>query len=115
MIKTEFGIIKNIEQNKDYSEYEPKKYNCVFIDDDLYINNWWGQLMSMKTYFHNLNKPAYGLSRYGVTLIPPESLSTFQDIVISDKRIYKDKHLVDLANTIQDAIDRQKYMIHFGV
>lgn len=54
MIKTEFGIIENIEQNKDYSNYEPEKYNCIFIDDNL-------------------------------------------------------------SNKIQDAIERQKYMIHFGV
>ena len=115
MIKTEFGIIENIEQNKDYSEYEPEKYNCVFIDDDLYINDWWKKLILIKTYFHNLDRPAYGLARYGVTLIPPESLSAFQDIVVSDKRIYTDNHLVDLSNKIQDAIERQKYMIHFGV
>lgn len=51
----------------------------------------------------------------GRTLIPPESLPYFQEIVISDKRIKKDHHLVDLANKIQDAIERQKYMIHFGV
>ena len=55
------------------------------------------------------------MARYGVTLIPPESLSAFQDIVVSDKRIYTDNHLVDLSNKIQDAIERQKYMIHFGV
>ncbi|MGM9531700.1 hypothetical protein [Intestinibacter sp.] len=115
MIKTEFGIIENIEQDKDYSDYEPKKYNCIFIDDDLYIDDWWEKLTSMNTYFGNLNRPAYGLSRYGVTLIPPESLSTFQNIVVSDKRIYKDEHLVNLANKIQDAIDKQKYMIHFGI
>ncbi|MDO4328707.1 MAG: hypothetical protein Q4C66_05160 [Lachnospiraceae bacterium] len=28
----------------------------------------------MKTYFHSLSCPASGLARYGVTLIPPESL-----------------------------------------
>ena len=115
MIKIEFGIIENIQRDKDYSSYEPEKYNCVVIDDDLYINDWWEKLILMKTYFHNLNEPNYGLARWGVTLIPPESLPYFQEIVISDKRIKKDHHLVDLANKIQDAIERQKYMIHFGV
>ena len=43
MIKTQFGIIDEIDCNKDYSEYEPDKYNCVYIDDDIYINDWWPQ------------------------------------------------------------------------
>lgn len=39
MIKTEFGIIEDIEETEEYS-YNPEKYHCVFIDDDVYINDW---------------------------------------------------------------------------
>ena len=35
----EFGIIDNIDNKKDYSDYEPEKYNCVAIDDDI-LNDW---------------------------------------------------------------------------
>lgn len=115
MIKIEFGIIEHLDEKKDYSDYEPDIYHCIFIYDDWYIDDWWDKLILMKTYFHNRNRPNYGLDRWGVTLIPPESLPAFQEIVISDKRINRDKHLVDLANTIAEAIERQKYMIHFGV
>ncbi len=115
MIKTEFDIIDKIDKNADYSFYEPSKYSYVYIDDELYIDDWWDKLMLMKTFYHNLNRPAYGLARFGITLIPPESLPAFQDIVITDKRIYKDEHLVDLANMIQEAIDKNKYMIHIGI
>lgn len=115
MIKTEFGIIDEIVFSKDYGVYEPEKYNCVYIDDDIYINDWWAQLTTMKTYFHNMDRPGFALARWGVTLIPPESLLIFQDIVITDKRIKTDNHLVALANKIQEAIDKNKYMIHFGV
>ena len=114
MIKTEFGIIDKIEKDKDYSKYEPQKYHCVFIDDEVYINDWWDRLVLMKTYFHNLNRSATGLARWGVTLIPPESLAAFQDIVISDKRIKEDNQLVLLAEKIQQAIRENKYMIHYG-
>ena len=48
-------------------------------------------------------------------MIPPESLPGFQDIVLSDKRINEDAHLRELADKIQDAINRNKFMIHFGV
>lgn len=115
MIKIEFGIIEHLDENKDYSNYEPSRYHCIFIYDDWYIDDWWDRLILMKTYFNNLKCPNYGLARWGVTLILPQSLPAFQEIVISDKRINKDEHLVDLANTIARAIEEQKYMIHYGV
>lgn len=114
MIKTHFGIIEDIEETQTYL-YNPQKYNCIFIDDEIYIDDWWNQLTLLKTYFHNLNRPEFGLTRYGITLIPPESLPAFQEIVLSDKRIKEDDNLLKLANTIQDAIHRNKYMIHFGI
>ena len=76
MIKTEFGIIDEIDADKDYSHYEPEKYNCVYIDDDIYIDEWWEQLQTIKTFYHSLNRPGYALARYGVTIIPPDRKST---------------------------------------
>ena len=114
MIKAEFGIIDTIDKKKDYSEYEPEKYHCVAICDD-YINDWWNQLTVVKTYFHCLDRPNIALARFGVTLIPPESLPAVQEIILQDKRIYSDKRLTDLANLIQKAIDEKKFMIHYGV
>ena len=92
MIKTHFGIIEDIEETQKYT-YHPEKYHCVYIDDELYIDDWWDKLI----------------------LIPPETLPAFQNIVLSDRRIYKDEHLAALAGKIQEAISRNKYMIHFGV
>ena len=114
MIKTEFGIIEDINETQSYS-YDPDKYHCVFIDDEIYIDDWWNKLLLLKTYFHSLNRPEFGLARYGITLMPPESLPVFQEIVLSDKRMKQDENLVKLAETIQDAIQRNKYMIHFGI
>ena len=115
MIKTEFGIIDDIDYSKDYIKYEPEKYGCVFIDDDTYINDWWERLTTMKTYIENMNRPAFALARWGVTIIPPESLPIFQEIVLSDIRIQTDKNLVGLAKKIQEAIDKNKHMINFGI
>ena len=114
MIKTEFGIIEDITETQSYS-YDPEKYHCVFIDDEIYIDDWWNKLLLLKTYFHSLNRPEFGLARYGITLIPPESLPAFQEIVLSDKRMKQDENLMKLAETIQDAIQRNKYMIHYGI
>ena len=38
-----------------------------------------------------------------------------KEIVLSDKRLSKDEQLVALANKIQEAIDKDKYIIHYGV
>ncbi len=114
MIKTEFGIIEDIGETQKYF-YDPDKYQCVCIDDDIYIDDWWNKLVLLKTYFHSLDRPEFGLARWGITLIPPESLPGFQEIVLSDGRINEDVHLRELADKIQDAISRNKFMIHFGV
>ena len=114
MIPTEFGIIEDINETDNY-DYNPKKYGCVAIDDDLYINDWWHRLLLMKTYFNNLNHREFGLARWGITIIPPESLPMLQEIVLSDRRIAKDDRLAALAAKIQDAALRGKYMIHYGV
>ena len=47
--------------------------------------------------------------------MPPEALPGFQDIVLSDKRINEDIHLRELADKIRDAMNGNKFMIHFGV
>lgn len=72
-------------------------------------------LLMVLTYFHSLDRPEFGLARWGITIISPDSLPGFQEIVLSDKRINEDVHLRELADKIQDAINRNKFMIHFGI
>ena len=114
MAGAEFGIIDCIEPDKDYSKYEPEKYNCISIND-CYFDDWWPKLSVMKTYFHSLSCPASGLARYGVTLIPPESLAAFQDILLSDKKEKEDLRLVSLDELIGKALREKKFMIHYGI
>ncbi|RGB66909.1 MULTISPECIES: hypothetical protein [Erysipelotrichaceae] len=112
MLKTEFGIVEYF----DNGEYViDESIGVIYIDEDKYINDWWNKLLTIKTYFHNLDRPAQALARWGITLIPPESLPAFQDIILSDKRINEDTHLVELANLISMAINNNKFIIHFGV
>ena len=76
MIRAEFGIIEQIDFHKDYSDYTPQKYDCISIDDNVYITDWWNELVLLKTYFHCMSNPAFALARWGVTIIPPQSLPT---------------------------------------
>lgn len=118
MIKTEFGIINDFDEKKNYMGYHPEQYNCVAIDDDLYLNDWWKDLLQIDTlnvYTVGVLQPQKALSRWGITIIPPKSLLAFYDIVVSDHRYSADKHLVELAKMIQLAYSQNKYMIHYGV
>ncbi|MDD3172885.1 MAG: hypothetical protein PHF63_04370 [Herbinix sp.] len=114
MIPIKFGIIDEFDMKKQYITYEPQKYNCITIDDNLYIEDWWSELTKMKTYFSSLNKPNVALSRAGITLIPPESLPLFESIVSNDNRINMDDNLKKLLKSIRKAKLENKYMIHFG-
>jgi len=118
MIGTEFGIIDNFDAHGDYTKYTPEKYHCVVIDDDLYLNDWWLALSQINAFNVSSNRilqPQKSLSRWGITIIPPESLPSFLEIVVSDKRYATDKSLVALAEIIRKAIEDEKYMIHYGI
>lgn len=111
----QFGIINKFEKDKDYgSNYEPQKYNCVAIDDDI-LNDWWKDLTLIKTYFHCYSRPNFALARWGVTLIPAESLEAFYNIVSKDKRSKSSMELVNLMILLRKAISEDKYVIHYGV
>lgn len=111
----EFGIIDEFEKDKDYSlEYEPQKYNCIAIDDNI-LNDWWNELILIKTNFNSYARPNFALARWGVTLIPPESLEDFYNIVSKDKRSKSSKELIELMILLRKAISQNKYIIHYGV
>lgn len=111
----EFGIIDQFEKDKDYSScYEPEKYHCVAIDDN-FLNDWWDRLSLIKTYFHCYDRPEFALARWSVTLIPPESLGAFYNIVSADRRSKSSKELMNLMVLLQKASSENKYVIHYGV
>jgi hypothetical protein len=110
----EFGIINNFDKQRDYSDYSLEKYNCISVDDDV-INELYDSLLVMKSYFHRFDRPEFGLAYYGVTIIPPESLSLFYDVVLSSRFSKKNFELDELAAKIIHATEEKKYMIHFGI
>lgn len=110
----EFGILDDLDKQKDYIQYEPHKYNCVSVNDDI-IKSLDKYLSAMKTYFHSFSRSEFGLAYYGITIIPPESLSLFYDIVTSLEYFKKSDELKELASKIIQAIEKEQCMIHFGV
>ena len=110
----DFGIIEEFDSQKSYNDYTPEKYGCVSVDDDI-ISNLSQNLSIMKTYFHTVKNQEYGLAYWGITIIPPESLTIFYETVTSSKFFKKSDELNELASKIVQAVAEQKYMIHYGV
>lgn len=105
----EFGIMdKPPKAHIRYDSYEPQKFNCISVNDD-YIMPLLKKLTLLKTYWHTLDRTKFGLAYYGITLIPPESLDTFIDL------IYNNPELSDLTSLLIKARDSDSYVIHFGI
>lgn len=110
----EFGIIEDINNSKIGIAYEPVKYDCISVDDEI-IDTIYERLLIVKTYFHSLDRPEFGLAYSGITIIPPESLSLFYDVVISLNLYENSLELYELAQKIKEAYEGRKYMIHYGI
>ncbi len=76
---------------------------------------YYGPLSLFKTYFHALDRPEYGSAYYGTTIIPPESLSAFLEIVLSAKQLKQKDEINELCKIIMQAKNENKYMIHYGI
>jgi len=82
--------------------------------DDLIVK-YEKELMEITTYFQVTTQPGRGLDYCGVTIIPPESLKQFRDVIIKANNEYQYQELEALIEKISDAIKNDKYIIHYGI
>jgi hypothetical protein len=119
MANHEFGIIDSFDENKYYGDYEPKRYDCISVNDDLIlfhlIEEYGSELSKIKTFFQSSSNPNFGLDYYGVTLIPPSSLEGFYDLIVLLREKYESSELDSLIEKISKSINENKYLIHYGI
>lgn len=109
MLKHEFGIMMVAPQSgKSYTEYEPWKYSCIYVDDDD-LESVAERLTSVDLYWNTLSVKGKGLAYYGITLIPPCSLKAFIDVIADFSELYELKEL------LEKALDKNKWVIHYGI
>jgi hypothetical protein len=114
----DFGIIDFFEEGKCYCDYEPKDFNCIPVSDRYIgpiIRKYKYDFSFMDTYFLDSTQPSAGLAYCGVTIIPPESLKKFKDIIIDANNHYKSKELELLIEKIDEAMKLNKHMIHYSL
>lgn len=113
--RAEFGIIDDFDVKKDYGEsYEPKRYHGIAICDSA-LDDWWEQLSEIESYFHSFSRPSRGLARWGVTLIPPESLSLLIGIVKTQTKPEYQNDAMEIIELLEKAQKSDKFVIHYGV
>jgi hypothetical protein len=105
----EFGIMSTDPQPREnYIVYEPQKYNCISVDD-VYLEDIVSYFNHIDFYWHTLDIKGKGLEYCGITLIPPESLSEFINV------IYDIDGLYELRRLSEKALKENKWIIHFGL
>ena len=109
MLKHEFGIMPQAPRpGERFDCYEPKKYRCVSVPDEA-IEPLLEAFRLGKTYWHTLDRPEPGLAYAGITLIPPETLDAYLEIV------RKEPELTELAALFTEAKTSGSFVIHFGI
>ena len=59
-----------------------RKYHCVSVPDDI-VNNWIPLIDRIPTFLFSINRESFGIDHYAVTLIPPNSVKLFLEVVLS--------------------------------
>ena len=105
----EFGIMpKPPIKRKSYFRYEPEKYNCISIDDDVLFAVS-EKLKDIKSFWGKLGNESSGLDYYGVTMIPTESIPSFI-LIIKDH-----KEMAEFCKLLAKAETENRWIIHFGI
>lgn len=107
MATHEFGIMPCKPGKERYDSYEPEKYRCIKIDDEL-IEKLIDEFEGIPCYWHTISQPATNLSYCGITLIPPESAGKFIEVLIHNDAD-------QLAELFEQAKRENKYIIHYGL
>lgn len=108
LLTHEFGIMNEVPEKIFYSKYEPEKYNCISVDDELVLQIA-ERISEINMYWHTLDRLGKGLAYYGITLIPPSAFSELLSVVedIPDLR--------ELTELLKQAKRQNAFVIHFGV
>lgn len=111
MPKHGFGIMQeNPKSEERFDSYEPRKYDCIQVDDDL-IEPIMMELQGVNCYWHTLQRMEKGLAYYGITLIPPKSMDAFIKVLSSHNTdVY-----ISLFFLANQAKENEKYIIHYGI
>ena len=111
MAKHEFGIMEEAPRpGERYDDYEPWKYGCISIDDDL-IEPVLPELEQIDCFWHTVDRPGKGIDYCGINLIPPTSIDQFLAAIPSPL----EEAYVSLIELMLQAKKEKHFIIHYGL
>lgn len=110
MAKHEFGIMPSNPGKERYDNYEPDQYSLLVIDDE-HLERLLKKFDKIPCYWHSLCRLEKNLAYFGITLIPPESASSFIRVF---KR-HDQGQYGSLISLFEQAVSDNKYIIHYGI
>lgn len=109
MAKHEFGMMPLAPENGvRYDEYEPKRYHCIAVDDDI-IETVDPLFCKIPMFWHTTDVPGKGLAYCGVTLIPPDASRRMLEV------LPENPELDELRTLLETACASERWVIHFGI
>lgn len=103
----EFGIMSTDPQTgRRYDTYEPQKYGCIAVHDEIVEKLGDAVLWDLPCYWHTLDRAGNGLAYTGITLIPPGSLPVLLEAAGACE---------PLRALVLRAISKNRFIIHFGL
>jgi len=103
----EFGImLTDPKSGETYSEYEPQKYGCVTVHDEIVERFGDSVLRDLPCFWCSVDRPEKGLAYCGITLIPPSSLPVLLKAAGGSEPLQK---------LIEKAMAENRFIIHFGL
>ncbi len=109
MAKHEFGMMPHApESDVRYDDYEPKRYHCIAVDDDV-IEIVDPLFCEIPMFWHTTDVPGKGLAYCGVTLIPPDASRKMLKV------LSETAELAALRKLLETACAAGKWVIHFGL
>ncbi len=104
-----FGIMDKPPQKSEiYETFEPEKYNCISVSDD-YIEPILSLMCNIEFFYNTLNIKEKGLNYCGITLISPSSSEKMLSVIENNE------NLKNLTELLKKAVNKNKYVIHFGI
>ncbi|MBO5253425.1 MAG: hypothetical protein J6C51_05725 [Clostridia bacterium] len=103
----EFGImLTDPKSGETYNEYEPEKYGCVVVHDEIVECFGDSVLRDLPCFWCSVDRPEKGLAYCGITLIPPSSLPTLLEAAGESETLQK---------LLEKAIAENRFVIHYGL
>jgi hypothetical protein len=116
-----FGVVLDIHPKRDYSilfdeDSLSDEFGCVWVSEALF-ETWLPRTYGLDTFDKSLKNPSNGIPRFGVTILPPDTVLELIKIIIDGRSVYteeEEKQTDELLDMLGAVYRNRGYAICFG-